>query len=115
MKEAGQVQIRVTARRVEITEEVRGYIDEKAGKLQRFYDRIHEIEVVLGHESEQFTIEMIVRAGRKQTFVAGETGPDSFALIDLVTEKLERQLKKHKEKNRNYKGGVAADGNAGEA
>ncbi len=108
------MQIRVTGRHVEVTDEVRGYIGEKAGKLLRFYDRIHEIEVVLDHESEQFTVEVIVRADRKHTFIASDTGPDTFALIDLVTEKLERQLKKHKEKNRDHKGGVAADGAAGE-
>jgi len=46
--------------------------------------------------------------------VARGTGPDTFALIDEIMGKLERQLTKHKEKNRNRKGGVAADGNAAE-
>lgn len=108
------MQIRVTARHVEITDEVRSYIDEKVGKLERFYDRIQEVEVILDHESEQFTAGMVARTDRKHTFVASETGPDTFALIDLVTEKLERQLKRHKEKSRSYKGGAAADGNVGE-
>jgi ribosome-associated translation inhibitor RaiA len=29
-----------------------------------------------------------------------QTGPDTFALVDLIVDKLERQLTKHKEKNR---------------
>ena len=78
------MQIRVTGRHVEVTDEVRDYITDKASKLPRYYDRIHEIEVVLDHESEQFTAEMIVRAGQKHTFIASETGPDTFALIDLI-------------------------------
>jgi putative sigma-54 modulation protein len=97
------VQIRVTGRHVEVTDEVHDYVADKVSRLPRFYDRIHEIEVVLDHESDQFSAEMIVRAGRKHTFVASETGPDTFALIDLVTDKIERQLTKHKEKNRNRK------------
>ncbi len=97
------MQIRVAGRHVEVTDDVREYVQSKVSKLPRFYDRIHEIEVVLDHESEQFTAEMIVRADRKHTFVARETGPDTFALIDMVTEKLERQLIRHKEKNRNRK------------
>ncbi len=97
------MQIRVSGRHVELTDDVREYIDSKANKLPRFYDRIHEIEVVLGHESEQFTLDMIVRADRKHTFIARETGPDTFALVDLVIEKMERQLTKHKEKHRNRK------------
>ncbi len=97
------MRIRVTGRHVEITDEVQGYVESKANKLPRFYDRIHEIEVILDHESGQFAAEMIVRADHKQTFVASEVGPDTFALIDLVVDKLERQLTKHKEKLRNYR------------
>ncbi len=97
------MEIKVTGRHVEVPEEVRDYIHTKAGKLPRFYDRIREIEVVLGHESDLFTAEIIVRADRKHTFVASDTGPDTFGLIDVVVDKLERQLTRHKEKNRNHK------------
>lgn len=108
------VQILVTGRHVEVTDEVREYVETKAGRLTKYYDRIHEIEVILDHESEQFSVEMIVRADRKHTFVSRGTGPDTFALVDEIVVKLERQLTKHKEKNRNRKGGLAADGNAAE-
>ena len=108
------MQILVTGRHVEVTDEVREYVQTKAGRLTKYYDRIHEIEVILDHESEQFSVEMIVHADRKHTFVARGTGPDTFALVDEIVVKLERQLTKHKEKNRNRKGGMAADGNAAE-
>ena len=97
------MEIQVTGRHVEVPQEVRDYVQDKAGKLPRYYDRVHEIEVVFGHESEQFTAEMIVRADHRHTFVASETGPDTYALIDLCVEKLERQLTRHKEKRRNRK------------
>lgn len=97
------MQITVKGRHVQVTDEVRAYVESKAGKLPKFYDRVHEIEVILDRASEQFTVEMIVRAGSKHTFVASETGPDTFALVDIVAEKLERQLLKLKEKNRNHK------------
>ncbi len=97
------MQIQVTARHVRVTDDVREYAQNKASKLTRYYDRIHEIEVILDHESEQFSAEMIVRADHKHTFVAHETGPDTFVLIDSVTNKLERQLTKHKEKLRSRK------------
>lgn len=97
------VQIHVTGRHVKITDDVKEYVRSKLARLPKFFDRIHEIEVVLDHESEQFTAEMIVRAGRKHTFVARETGPDTFALVDLVIEKLERQLTRQKEKYRSHK------------
>ena len=97
------MKVNLVGRHVDVSDDVREYIESKAAKLPRFYDRIHEIDVVLDHESEQFTAGMIVRTDRKHTFVARETGPDTFVLIDLVVEKIERQLTKHKEKNRNHK------------
>jgi putative sigma-54 modulation protein len=105
-----EVQIVVKGRHVEITDEVRDYIREKAGKITRFYDRIHEIEVILDHESEQITCEMVVRVDHKNTVIGKAAGPDTLSLIDLVVEKIERQVVKHKEKNRTRKGGVSADG-----
>jgi putative sigma-54 modulation protein len=93
----------VTGRHVELTDDIRAYTEEKASKLHRYYDRIHEIEVIFGHESEQFTAEIIVRADAKNPFIASETGPDSFVLVDVVVEKLERQIKRHKEQRRNHK------------
>jgi putative sigma-54 modulation protein len=97
------MQIQVTGRHVELTDDVRSYIQSKMAKLPRFYDRLSAVEVVLDHESDQFTAEAIVRADSKQTFVAAETGPDTFALVDLIVDKLERQITKHKEKNRIHK------------
>ena len=97
------MQIQVTARHVEVSDDVREYIHEKAGKLPRFYDRIQEVEVILDHQSEQFSAEMIVRVDREPTIVASETGPDTFVLIDVVVGRLERQLKKMKDKRRNHR------------
>ena len=97
------MEIQITGRHVEVPEDVRDYIHAKIGKLPRFYDRIHNVDVVLDHESEQFTTEVIVRADQRQTFIARETGPDTFALVDLVVDKLERQLRRHKEKLRDHK------------
>lgn len=102
--------ILITGRHVEVPEALRAYINEKAQKLSRYYDRIHDIEVVLDQDSDQLTAEMIVRVERKHTYIASDSGPDALALIDGITEKLGRQLVKHKEKNRTKKGGASADG-----
>lgn len=97
------MQISVTGRHVNVTEEVKRYAGDKAGKLPRFYDRVQAIEVTLDHEGDNFTVDMIVTAEGKNHFIAHEAGPDMFALIDLIVDKLERQLKRHKERFRNRK------------
>ena len=98
-----QLEIRITGRHVEVPDDVRDYLQEKANKLPRFYDRIHAFDVVLDHQSDQFMVEMIVHADRKQTFVVSDAGPDTFALVDSLIDKLERQLVRHKEKMRQHK------------
>lgn len=95
--------ITMTGRHVEIRDEVRDYVTEKADKLSRFYDRIHEVEFVLDLDFDQFTAELIVRTDRKHTLVASETGPEPVVLVDVIMDKMERQLRKHKEKLRNHK------------
>ncbi|MCP4247633.1 MAG: ribosome-associated translation inhibitor RaiA [bacterium] len=97
------MQISVTGRHVNVTQEVKTYAEEKAGKLPRFYDRVQAIEVILDHEGDNFTVDMIVSAEGKNHFIAHEAGPDMFALIDLIVDKLERQLRRHKERFRNRK------------
>jgi putative sigma-54 modulation protein len=87
---------------VKVTEEVKDYAAKKAEKLPRFYDRVQAIEVVLDHEGGDFTVDMIVTSGRNN-FIAHEAGPDVFALVDLISDKLGRQLTRHKEKSRNRK------------
>lgn len=95
--------IRVTGRHIELPDDLLEYVHSKAGKLPRFYDRIHEVEVVFDQQAEQFSAEMIVRIGHKHTLIASESGPDTYALVDLIVDKMERQLNKHKEKQRNHK------------
>jgi len=106
------VQIRLTGRHIDVSDELRDYVEEKVRKLDKYYDRIHEVEVIMDQESEQLSVELIVRAGQKHTFVASEVGPEPAALIDMLVDKMERQLTRHKEKNRNHKGGTPADGHA---
>ena len=96
------MQISVTGRHVRVTEEVKDYAAKKAEKLPRFYDRVQAIEVILDHEGGNFTVDMIVTSGRNN-FIAHEAGPDVFPLVDLITDKLGRQLTRHKEKARNRK------------
>ena len=98
------MQVSVTGRHFEITGRIRSYAEEKANKVPRFYDRVQSVDVVVDRDGDLVAVEMIVAAaGSQTTFVAKEVGPDVIACIDLLIDKLERQLTKHKEKFRNRK------------
>ena len=97
------MQLSVTGRHIETTDAMRRYAEEKAGKLTRFYDRIESIDVILDQEAAKHRVELVVRADHKNTFVAQVDATDFYEAVDLVVDKLERQLIKHKEKYRNRK------------
>ncbi len=97
------MQIVVSARHADITNEMKEYAQRKASKLLKYYDRIQEIEVILDQDSAARRVEIIVNAEHKNMFVASENGPDLFACMDLAVDKIGRQLTRHKEKHRNRK------------
>jgi putative sigma-54 modulation protein len=93
----------VTGRHVDVPASTREYVEAKVSRLPRYYDRVHAVEVVLAKEAEQTVVEMIVKAAGTQEFVAKEAGPNAQSCIDLLVDKMERQLTKHKERFRNRK------------
>ena len=97
------MQISVTGRHVEITEAVKDFARDKVSRLSRFFDRIQAIDVVMDHDSGNFSVEIIVHVDRADPFIAQQSGPHALALIDELTDKLGRQLRRHKEKQRDHK------------
>lgn len=91
----------VTGRHVELTEDLKTYVNDKANKLTRYYDRLHEMDVVIAMEAGQHVVEFIARADHHHRFVAKERHADAFAAVDLVVEQLKRQITRYKEETRN--------------
>ncbi len=97
------VNIQIVARSEDVTTFERGYAGEKVEKLQRYFDHIHSIEVILERDHERAMAEVILAAGKNQTFVGKEVQGDIVSAIDLVVDKLERQLKKYKGKRQSHR------------
>ncbi len=97
------MQITVSGRHMGVSESLKDYCREKAERLIRFFDRIQSIEVVLDGSNGQHFAEMIVHAEGTQPFVAREQHDDAYAAVDLMLDKVERQIRRHKEKLRNRK------------
>ena len=96
------MQVNITFRHLEPTEALKSHAREKVEHVQRYVDRPSGAHVVLYVENLEHHADITVKAG---TFlVRGQAkSPDMYASIDLAAEKIERQLKKHKERVRNHK------------
>jgi putative sigma-54 modulation protein len=90
--------INISTRHGHISEETQAKIVEKLEKLTRYYDRITGMEVTIDLEHRETPkVDLLVSAKDKHDFVATETAELTVA-VDLLVEKLEHQLRKHKEK-----------------
>jgi len=96
------MRIEVTGRRLEITDAINAYAENKCQKLLKFFDGIQEIEVVLDTERrehhEEFSAELIVDVVKHDPLVSKAEAPDVYAALDLASDKMARQLKDFKEK-----------------
>ena len=94
----------ITGKHIEITDAIREHAQEKVEKLPRYFDSITQIEVLVeGNEGGKQCVEVIVHAEHNDLLVAKEVGDDVYACIDIAIHKLERQLRKAKEKQRSHK------------
>jgi putative sigma-54 modulation protein len=96
------MQISVTFRNTESKDILREYVQEKLSKLKKYVDSPLEASVVLAVEKHRHIAEVILIANRI-TINAQEETEDMFAAIDRVTDKLERQVLKYKEKIKRHK------------
>lgn len=98
-----RVKVNVTGRHVQVTEDLRRYAQDKAGRLERYFDRVMEVEVVLSSDGDRKTAEMIVHPRKGERIVGSADHEDSFAAIDLVVDKMYQQLHKQKERVKDAK------------
>ncbi len=89
----------ITARRFKLKDDLRSYVEEKAKKLDRFYDGIIDTEIVLGWEKLIRYTEMRINVNGKQIIIK-EEAEELRKSFDLALDRAERQLKKFKEKIR---------------
>lgn len=96
--------ITVTGKHIEITDAIREHAEEKVEKLVRYYNLISQVEVVIeGNDGGKQMVEVLAHAEHNDILVAKEAGTDTYSCIDIAVHKLERQLKKTKEKQRAHK------------
>lgn len=92
------MQVSIVGRHFHPSEQVKAYAEEKAERLTRFFDGIQSASFTLSSEGDRQEAELIVLASHKARLVAHESHINMLAAIDLVVDKVERQLKRFKDK-----------------
>lgn len=94
------VKVSVTFRHTQPTDALKHYAEEKVHKIGKYYYRPLEAHVVLSVDSKDRQVAEVTLQTRKLTIHGREETADLYSAIDLVMDKIERQVKKHKTKTR---------------
>lgn len=99
----------VTGRHLDITPALKKYADEKIKKFSRYLSNISEAIVTLSVEKYRHKVEVLLKVNGVLIQAEGITG-EIYSSIDEVVEKLERQVKKYKEKLVSHRKGEGKTG-----
>jgi len=93
--------ISITGRSVEVTPAIRSYVESKIGKLSRHFDSVIDAQVTLSVKRIEHIAEVTLRLPGKDIH-SQATAESTLAAIDLLSDKVERQVVKHKGKKQNH-------------
>ena len=91
------MQIHLVSRHLEITDDIRTYIEKRAKKIEAIFNPVIDFQVVVEVEKNRYRTE-ITLATRKATFHAQGETHDVFSSLDDVIDKIEAQIRRHKER-----------------
>ena len=96
------MQISVTGHHIEVTESLKAHVESKFQKLERHFDNVTDVHVILTVEKLNQKAEATVQISGAKLF-AEDTQEDMYVAIDNLVDKLDRQIIKHKEKTGSHR------------
>ena len=96
------MQLNITGHHVDLTEALSEYVHTKFEKLERHFDNITNVQVTLSVDKQRQKAEANMHIAGGEVFATSEH-EDMYAAIDALTDKLDRQIIKHKEKMKSHK------------
>jgi putative sigma-54 modulation protein len=91
------MQLNVTGHHVDVTPSMHDYVSQKMERLERHFDHVTNVHVILSVEKLRQKAEATLHISGGNLF-ADAQDEDMYAAIDAMVDKLDRQIKKHKEK-----------------
>jgi len=107
------MQIIVTGHQVAVTPALKDYVSGKFDRIVRHFDHLHDVNVVLSVEKLLHKAEATLHCAAK-TIHAEANASDMYAAIDTLVDKLDAQVKKHKEKLTSHHREVGREARLGE-
>ncbi len=91
------MQLSVSGHHVEVTDSLRGYVQTRIEKIERHFDLVSDVHCILTVEKLRHKAEATINVNGG-TIYADAIEEDMYAAIDGLADKLDRRVRKHKEK-----------------
>ena len=102
------MQTNITGHHIEVTPALRAYVTEKLQRISRHFDHVISIDVILKVENHsKFAEGKINAAGTGKALFAQESDDDMYAAIDGLIDKLDKQVRRHKDRIRGHHASAA--------
>lgn len=98
------MQIAVNFRHMESSDAVRTYVEEKLSRVRKYIDEPIDAQVVLSVQKKIRQRAEVTMVAKGLTMKSAEEMDDMYAAIDGMVDKIERQLKRYKDKLKQHKG-----------
>ncbi|PID43939.1 MAG: ribosomal subunit interface protein [Gammaproteobacteria bacterium] len=92
------MQLNISGHHVDLTDALKEYVSNKIKRLERHFDNISNVQVTLSVEKQRQIAEATMYLSGTDIHATSEN-EDMYAAIDALSDKLDRQILKHKEKN----------------
>lgn len=89
--------IDITGHHLDITPALRDYVNSKFQRLERHFDHVTDVHVILSVQKLRQMAEATLHVSGNKLFADAED-ENMYAAIDALADKLDRQIKRHKEK-----------------
>ena len=95
------MQINLTGHHVDVTPALKEFVDNKISRVERHFDNLTHVNVILTVEKLRHKAEATINISGAQVY-ADSTEENMYSAIDSLVDKLDRQVKRHKEKTKDH-------------
>jgi putative sigma-54 modulation protein len=95
------MQLTITGHQLDVTDSIRDYIESKFERIKRHFDQVLNVHVIISVEKVRHKSEATMHIGGRD-FFADSTEDHLYKSIDLLVDKLDKQIRRHKDKKTNH-------------
>ncbi|HSV98076.1 MAG TPA: ribosome-associated translation inhibitor RaiA [Spirochaetota bacterium] len=94
--------ITITGRNFEVTSDVREYSEKRIKKIEKYFNQLIEVLVVMNVQKLDYVVDILVNGDGVQFYAIQKAG-DMYSSIDLIIDKMEKQISRYKDRQSDHK------------